>query len=105
MFNLLIIGSAATLSGLMTTAKECRQVSFWTAVVNARWANLFAVLGMLVLALVPFIKSPALSVLSWVPYANTVVDGLYMSAFVLIGGMIGNGYSRKDVCHPAGPPT
>jgi hypothetical protein len=99
LFNMLIIGAAATLSGLMTTAKECRKISLWTAVVNARWANLFALLAMLILALVPFIKSPALAVLSWVPYANQIVTGLYMSVLVLIGGMIGNGYSRRDVCY------
>ena len=56
-------------------------------------------LGMLIIALLPFIKAPVLAVLAWMPYANLFVTGLYMSIFVLIGGMIGNGYSRKDVCY------
>lgn len=99
LFNMLVIGSAATLSGLMTTARECRKISFWTAVVNARWAMLFALIAMIILALMPFIKSPALAVLSWLPYANTIVTGMYMAVLVLIGGMIGNGYNRKDVCY------
>ena len=100
LFNLLVIGSAATLSGMMTTAKECRKVRFWTAVVNARWAMLFALLGLLVVNFFPFIKAPILSVVSsWLPYATTFVTGFYMAILVLIGGMIGNGYNRKDVCY------
>ena len=99
LFNMLVIGTAATLSGLMTTARECQKISFWTAVVNARWANLFALLGMLIIALLPFIKAPVLAVFAWMPYANLFVTGLYMSLFVLVGGMIGNGYNRKDVCY------
>lgn len=97
--NFLLIGSAATVSGMMTTAKECRKIAFWTSVVNARWSLLFAFLGMLLVALMPFLKSPVLALLSWLPYANTIVNGIYMSLLVLIGGMIGNGYNRKDVCY------
>ena len=99
LFNLLIIGITATISGLMTTARECRRISFWTSVVNARWSLLFALMGMIIIALVPFIKAPALAFFSWLPYANPIVTGLYMAILVLIGGMIGNGYSRKDVCY------
>lgn len=99
LFNLLLIGSAATLSGMMTTAKECRKIQFWTSVVNARWSMLFAVIGMLILVLFPFIKGPVLSVVSWMPYATHIASGLYLGLAVLLGGMIGNGYNRKNVCY------
>ena len=99
LFNMLIIGTAATISGLMTTARECRRVSFWTSVVNARWSLLFALIAMIVIALLPFIKAPVLAILSWLPYANHIVTGLYMAILVLIGGMIGNGYNRYDTCY------
>ncbi len=103
LFNLIIIGSAATLSGLMTTARECRKISFWTSIVNSRWANLFALIGILTMFFLPFIKSPVLAVLSWLPYANHIVTGLFISLFVLLGGMIGNGYNRRDTCYSQNP--
>lgn len=99
LFNMLIIGTAATISGLMTTARECRRISLWTSIVNARWSLLFALIAMIVITLLPFIKAPVLAVLSWLPYANHIVTGLYMAILVLVGGMIGNGYSRKNVCY------
>ena len=98
-FNMLIIGSAATLSGLMTTARECRRIDLWTSIVNARWALLFALLAIIILAVFSFIKSPVLAFFSWMPYANPIVTGLYMSILVMVGGMIGNGYNRKNVCY------
>lgn len=104
LFNLMIIGFFATISGLMTSAKECRKVHFWTAIVNAKWAMLFALVGIIVINVAPFIKAPVLAVVSWMPYAKLFVDGLYIGLFVLLGGMIGNGYNRKDVCHPNSKP-
>lgn len=99
LFNFLLIGSAATISGLMTTAKECKKIQLWTAIVNARWAMLFAAIGMLILLIFPFIKGPLLSFLSWMPYATHIASGIYLGLAVLIGGMIGNGYNRKNVCY------
>jgi hypothetical protein len=98
--NMLIIGSMATLSGMMTTARECRKVHFWTAMVNSRWALLFAMIGLLIISIFSFIKAPVVTFLSWMPYASQVVTGLFMALFVLLGGMIGNGYNIKDVCYP-----
>lgn len=103
-FNMIIIGFFATLSGLMTTAKECRKVSFWTAIVNAKWSMLFALIGIIVINVAPFLKSPVLAFVSWMPFAKLFVDGLYIGLFVLLGGMIGNGYNRKDVCYPQSKP-
>ena len=99
LFNMIVIGSAATVSGMMTTARECRRIDFWTAVVNARWSMLFALLAIIILAVLPFIKSPVLAFFSWLPYANPIVTGLYMAILVMVGGMIGNSYSRKNVCY------
>jgi hypothetical protein len=98
-FNMLIIGSAATLSGMMTTARSCRRIHFWTSVVNSRWAMLFALIGMIIVAMLPFIKAPVLALVAWLPYSNLIVTGLYMSILVLIGGMVGNNYNRKSVCN------
>lgn len=99
LFNFLLIGSAATLSGLMTTAKECRKIQIWTAIINARWSLLFALIGMIILVFFPFIKAPVLSFVSWMPYATHIASGVYLGLAVLIGGMIGNGYNRKNVCY------
>jgi hypothetical protein len=99
LFNLLIIGTMATISGMMTTARECRKMSFWTSVVNARWALIFALIGIIFVAVFSFLKAPVLALLAWMPYSNLIVTGLYMAPFVLIGGMIGNGYNRKNVCY------
>jgi hypothetical protein len=99
--NLLIITIVATLSGMMTTARECRKANIWTAVVNARWTALAALIGFTFLTIFPFTKATALGVLGWLPYANQIVIGLYVAIFVLIGGMIGNGYNRRDVCYPS----
>jgi hypothetical protein len=98
LFNLSLIGSAATVSGLMTTVRQCNKWSLRSAIGNALWACGFALLGMIILAFVPFIKSPVLAVIGWLPYANHLVTGLYLAIAVLIGGMIGNNYNRHDVC-------
>jgi len=100
LINLLIISGAATVSGMMTTARECRKANLWTAVVNARWAALFALIGFAFVTIFPFTKGTALAALGWLPYANNIVIGLYVAAFVLVGGMVGNGINRRDVCYP-----
>ncbi len=104
-FNLMLIGSAATLSGLMTTARECGKYNLRTALGNSWWAMLFGFLGIIVVSMFSFIKAPVLALLSWLPYANHLVTGLYIAIFVLIGGMIGNNYNRRDVCLPPTIPT
>lgn len=98
LFTFLLIGTAATISGMMTTARECQKIQLWTAVVNARWSLLFALIGLAFVTLLPFTKSTAIALFSWVPYANLFVTGLYVAVFVLIGGMLGNTRNIKDVC-------
>ena len=97
-FTLLIIGAAATVSGMMSSSKECNKMSFWTSAFYARWAVLGALIGMLFVFIFAFLKAPVLALLSWLPYSNTIVDGLYMSLFVIFMGMIGNNFTRARVC-------
>jgi len=97
--NFIIIGLAAVLSGMMTTLRECDKVDVIASIKNTQWVILSAFIGMLILMFIPFIKAPVIAVLSWMPYANHIVTGLYLSVIVMIGGMYANTFNRRMVCN------
>src|SRR5258706_14243907 len=77
-FNSFMIGLMAFISGLMTTTKQCQKTNLRIALKNSIWAIIFALLGLLLITLMPFIKSPIIALLYWLPYANSIVIGLFM---------------------------
>lgn len=98
-FTLIIIGLVATLSGMMTTVRQCKKIQFWTSVYNAKYAMTGGLFGLIILALFPTIKAPLLTIMPRLPFAGVLVTGLYLALFVMIGGMYGNNYNLKDICN------
>ena len=98
LFITLIVGIFATISGMMSTAKECKKVEFWTSAVSAKWPMLFALIGSAVLYFLSVLKAPLLVIMAPVPYSNLIVTGIMLSMFVVFGHYIGNNYNIRDVC-------
>jgi len=96
--NFLIIGSTSILSGMMTTMQKCRKYSFLNSVKNSRWVLFFTLLGIIFINIFSFTKSPVLAFISWMPYANDIVTGLYLALFVMLGGILANTSNRNEVC-------
>jgi hypothetical protein len=94
----LIVGTFATISGMMTTARECKKVEFWSAAVSAKWSMLFALIGLSVVFFLPLIKAPLLALLAPVPFSNLISNGIVMSAFVVFGHFLGDNYLLRTVC-------
>jgi hypothetical protein len=94
----LIVGSFATVSGMMTTARECKKVEFWSAAVSAKWSMFFALIGITVVFFLPLIKAPLLAILAPVPFSNLISNGIVMSAFVIFGHFLGNNYLKRTTC-------
>lgn len=94
-----IIGSFATIAGMMSTAKECHKVNPWDAFISAKWSMFFALIGLLTLYFIPFIKAPLLAIMSPIPFSNLLVTGIMLSFFVVFGHFIGTNYLLRDVCN------
>ena len=94
-----IVGLFASISGMMVTAKECHKIELGSSMVEAKWAMLFAIIGLTVLFFIPFIKAPLLVIMSPIPFSNLLVTGIVLSFFVVFGHFIGHNYLLRDVCN------
>lgn len=99
LLTFLIIGTAATISGMMTTLHECDKVSLLTALNNSKWVLVWAFIGLCIINVFPFIKAPLLVLIPWVPYSNQIANGIYLAIFTMIGGIMGNSFSRQTLCN------
>lgn len=95
--SLMIMG---TLSGMMSTSKECRKTDLLLSIKKSLWVVLGYIIGSVVMTFLPFIKSPLLTLTVWMPYAGWIIHGICVSVFVLFFGAIGNSKLRKSICHP-----
>ena len=96
--NILSLMIMGTISGLMTTKKECRKTNISRSIKRSLWIVAGYLFGNGVLTFLPFIKAPLLIFLFWVPYAGWVVHGILVSMFILIFGAMGNSMLREEVC-------
>jgi hypothetical protein len=96
--NVISLMLMGTISGMMTTKKECQKINLRESIRRSLWVVLGYMVGNLALMLMPFIKAPILVMGLWMPYAGWLVHGLCVSAFVLFFGAIGNGMLRKEIC-------
>ncbi len=98
LINVLIVFSLGVVGSTMSTLKECHRMDLLTSMLSTKWPILFTIIGLIILYLLPIIKTPLLVVMGWLPYSNLFVTGLFLSLFVLIGGYLGNKYARERVC-------
>ena len=94
----LIIGTCATIAGMMSTTKECHKISVWKSIIEAKWAMFFGIIGISVLFFLSVIKAPLLVLMAPVPYSNLLVTGIMLSMFVVFGHYLGTNYLLRDVC-------
>lgn len=93
--SLMIIG---TVSGMMSTSKECRKINIIRSIKRSLWIVLGYYMGNLFLTFFPFVKAPALLMTVWLPYSGWIVHGMFVSAFILFFGAMGNSILRNEVC-------
>lgn len=96
--NVIILMMLGTLSGLMTTKKECNRTNLGRSIKRSLWIVVGYIIGNILLALFPFIKVPLLPLVIWMPYAGWLVHGFLVSIPILFCGAIANGMLRNEVC-------
>jgi hypothetical protein len=96
--NTLVLMIIGTISGLMTTKKECNKTNIARSIKRSLWLVMGYVLGNLMLFIFPFIKAPFLPFTLWLPYAGWLVHGFCVSVVVLFFGAMGNSILRQEVC-------
>lgn len=97
--NIIMIAFLATISGLMTTQRECRKHDLLKSFKNSLMPIFGYIVGNILVFMMPFLKAPLLSIFSWVPYSGYLVHGAMVAIFVLIFGAMGNATLRENVCH------
>ena len=97
-FNSLIVGVLSVIGSIMSSKKECDNYSIYYSILGARIPILMTIIGLTFIFLVPILKVPLLVLLGFLPYSKYIVDGLFLSVFVLFGGIVGNNYVRRKVC-------
>lgn len=97
-FNCVIVFFLGTIGGTMSSLKECDKMNILTSMNGAKWPVLFTIFGLLFLFMFPIIKAPLLVVTGMIPHSNLLVTGIFLSFFVLLGGFLGNRYTRTNVC-------
>ena len=98
LFNCLIVFILSTIGSTMSTLKECDKMNILTSMSATRWPIFFTIIGLMFIYLFPIIKVPLLVLTGFLPYSNLLVNGLFLSCFVLAGGYLGNRYARERVC-------
>lgn len=96
--NVLCLMGVGTISGLMTTERECRQTDLWKSIRRSLWVVVGFVVGQIAIFFMPFVKAPLLAFSLWMPYAGWIIHGICVSVFVLFFGAIGNALLRAEVC-------
>lgn len=97
--NIMLLTALATLSGMMTTERECQELQWSYSLQNAFWVLMGYGIGSIFATVMPVAKAPLLSLLVWMPYASWIVHGIIVAPFIMLFGAIGNGYQRHEVCH------
>lgn len=93
--TLMLLG---TVSGLMTTKKDCNKAEVLPSIHRSLWLVFGYVIGNLLLFIFPFIKAPFLVFSLWLPYAGWLVHGFLVAIVMLFFGAIGNSMLRGEVC-------
>lgn len=96
--NIIVLIILGTLSGLMTTERQCRRLDLWLSIKRSSWVLLGYFVGNVFLTLIPMIKAPLLALLIWLPYAGWIAHGLIVALFILFLGSFGNAYQRAETC-------
>lgn len=98
-FNIIMLSILGTISGMMSTMRECRKYDFWESVTRSFSIVVGYIVASGFLFMFPMIKAPFLSMLSSVPYASYIVQGFLVAPFILIVGAISNQALRKSICN------
>jgi hypothetical protein len=96
--NAITLMGLGTISGLMTTKKECNRTNILRSIKQSLWLVLGFVIGNLIMFLLPFLKVPVLLLTLWLPYAGWIAHGICVFPAVLFCGALGNGMLRGAVC-------
>jgi len=96
--NVIILMILATISGMMSTQRECQKYDVKHSIKRSIWVILGYFVGCMFAFFLPIVKAPLLMLLSWMPYASYIVNGLITAPFVLIFGAMGNSTMRNDLC-------
>ena len=96
--NILMLSILATISGMMSTEKECRKHDVWLSFKRSMWAILGYIVGNIVVFLMPLLTAPLLAMFVWLPYAGIIVPSMMVSIFIMLFGAIGNTVLRSNVC-------
>ena len=96
--NVATLMGLGTLSGLMTTKRECNKMDPLLSVQRSIWLVVGYIVGNIFLLVMPFIKAPFLPFTFWLPYSAWLVHGFLLSGWILLFGAIGNSVLRQNVC-------
>lgn len=102
-FNCLIVGILSIIGSIMSSKKECNNYSVYYSILGTRIPILMTILALTFINLMPLLKAPLLVFLGFLPYSKHIVTGIYLSVFVLFGGILGNNYVRRNVCNATMP--
>ena len=97
-FNILMLITLATISGMMTTTRKCNKKNFYRSLKRSIWVVLGYIIGNMSAFFLPIIKAPMLIATMWLPYAGYLAHGVIVSIFVLLFGAMGNARLRIEIC-------
>ncbi len=96
--NISVIAILGTISGMMTTKKECNKTDVWLSLKRSTWPILGYLIGNIMITFLPILKAPLLMFFIWFPFASYLTHGFLVSLFVMFFGALGNGRIRLDLC-------
>lgn len=97
-FNSIYIFIVSLISSLMSTLKNCKDINIFRTIIGTIYPVLFGIFSLIFIYMFPVFKTPLLAIFAPVPYSNYIVNGLFMSMFVMIGGLLSNNYSNYYAC-------
>lgn len=97
-FNVILLILFATLSGMMTTEKQCQKHEVFHSMKRSMWVLLGYAIGSVLATCIPVLKAPLLALTIWVPYAAWIAHGIIVAGPILVMGAIGNSYQRHEIC-------
>jgi hypothetical protein len=88
----------SVLSGVMSSLSRCKRKDYGVALSNAKWHVIGYIIGRS-FAFVAFpLTAMLVAAMSWMPFAKKIAMGLITAVFMLVLGMFGNTFTRREVC-------
>jgi hypothetical protein len=97
-FTIILLLFFGTITSIMATLKHCNKYKIHKSLYYQRYMFFGFILANLILFIFPIIKAPLLVMLIWIPYADLIVHGIYISAFVTLFAYIANLRLKDSIC-------